>query len=55
MELESVGAIISTLGFPIVAYLLMFFKLDKTIEKLEGSINNNTELIKLLIAKEKGD
>lgn len=52
MELEPVASLIGTLGFPIVAYLLMFFKLDKTVEKLEESINNNTKLVEMLLKRE---
>lgn len=46
---ESVVTSIGSLGFPIVAYLLMFFKLDKTVEKLEQSINNNSRLVQAII------
>lgn len=46
---ESVVTLIGSLGFPIVAYLLMFFKLDKTVEKLEQSINNNSRLVQAII------
>lgn len=52
MDEQAIMGMIGTVGFPIVAYLLMFLKMDKTIEKLEESINNNTSLIKLLFERE---
>lgn len=48
---ESLTTLIGSLGFPIVAFLLMFFKMDKTIEKLEESIDNNTKLIQAFIER----
>jgi hypothetical protein len=44
--------LISTVGFPIVAYLLMVFKSDKSLEELKGAINNNTQAINLLLNRE---
>jgi len=41
METELIS-FIGTVGFPIVAFLLLFFKMDKTI-------NGNTEAIRSLI------
>lgn len=38
MEMEAITALIGTMGFPIVAYLLMFFKLEKTVDKLENTL-----------------
>jgi hypothetical protein len=43
---------ISTVGFPIVAYLLMVFKFDKSIAILTTAVNNNTTAIKILLEKE---
>lgn len=41
---------VGTLGFPIVAYLLLFFKLDKTLALIQVSLNNNTMAIQKLMA-----
>lgn len=49
---ESMVTMIGSLGFPIVAFLLMFFKMEKAIEKLGESINNNTLLIKAFMERE---
>lgn len=38
MEVEVISTMIGTMGFPIVAYLLMFFKLEKTVDKLENTL-----------------
>jgi hypothetical protein len=48
---ESLTTLIGSLGFPIVAFLLLFFKMDKTVEKLEQSINNNSQLIQAFIER----
>lgn len=37
--------LISTVGFPIVMCLLMYQNNTKTIEKLQSSIDNNTQAI----------
>lgn len=53
---EQITMLISTVGFPIVAYLLLFFKLDKTIGVIEESLKNNTIALQQLIASNsKGD
>lgn len=44
---------ISTIGFPIVAFLLMFWKLDKTVGLLTEAVNNSTVAVQLLLQKEK--
>lgn len=50
---ESLIAMIGSLGFPIVAYLLMFFKFDKSLETLKQAIDNNTTAINILLEREK--
>lgn len=40
MELESIQVLVGALGFPIVAYLLMFFKLIPAIEGLTKAVNS---------------
>lgn len=54
MSAETVNAIltgISTVGFPIVMCLIIFYQNEKTIETLKTTIDNNTSIIKELIAK----
>lgn len=46
MEVD-IYQLISTLGFPIVAYLLLFFKMDKSLKMLADAV----ESLKLLIEK----
>lgn len=42
---------ISTVGFPIIMCLIIFYQNEKTIETLKTTIDNNTSIIKELIAK----
>lgn len=54
MSAETVNAIltgISTVGFPIVMCLIIFYQNEKTIETLKTTIDNNTSIIRELIAK----
>lgn len=54
MSAETVNAIltgISTVGFPIVMCLIIFYQNEKTIETLKTTIDNNTSIIKELIVK----
>ena len=54
MSADVVNAIltgISTVGFPIVMCLIIFYQNEKTIETLKTTIDNNTSIIKELIAK----
>lgn len=54
MSAETVNAIItgiSTVGFPIVMCLIIFYQNEKTINTLKTTIDNNTSIIKELIAK----
>lgn len=54
MSTETVNAIltgISTVGFPIVMCLIIFYQNEKTIDTLKTTIDNNTNIIKELIAK----
>lgn len=47
--MEQYVQLISTVGFPIVAYLLMVFKSDKTLEALRSAVENNTTAIQSLM------
>jgi hypothetical protein len=54
MSADVVNAIlngISMVGFPIVMCLIIFYQNEKTIETLKTTIDNNTNIIKELIAK----
>lgn len=54
MSVETINAIltgISTVGFPIVMCLIIFYQNEKTIDTLKTTIDNNTSIIKELIAK----
>ena len=54
MSANAVNAIltaISTVGFPIVMCLIIFYQNEKTIETLKTTIDNNTSIIKELITK----
>lgn len=54
MSADVVNAIltgISTVGFPIVMCLIIFYQNEKTIDTLKTTIDNNTSIIKELIAK----
>lgn len=54
MSVETINAIltgISTVGFPIVMCLIIFYQNEKTIDTLKTTIDNNTNIIKELIAK----
>lgn len=44
---------ISTVGFPIVAFLLFFLKFDKTLGLLTTAVNNNTQAVQILLQKNK--
>lgn len=54
MSADVVNAIltgISTVGFPIVMCLIIFYQNEKTIETLKTTIDNNTSIIKEFITK----
>lgn len=51
MELETILTAISTVGFPIVMCLIIFYQNEKTIDTLKDTINNNSAVTKELIAK----
>lgn len=54
MSADAINAIltaISTVGFPIVMCLIIFYQNEKTIETLKTTVDNNTSIIKELVAK----
>lgn len=52
MGISEFSTIIGTVGFPIVAFFLMFTRMEKALEKMEQAINNNTLLVKILMERE---
>lgn len=51
MSLNDLYQIIGSVGFPIVAYLLMFNQNNKVLEDLKKTIEDNNELIKILMER----
>ena len=51
MELSELYQLIGSVGFPIVAYLLMFNQNNKVLEDLKKTIEDNNELIKILMER----
>lgn len=47
-EYQFLLSLIGNTGFPIVAFLLIFWKFDKSL----GLLNNNTNAVQLLLQKE---
>ena len=53
--MSEVTQLISTVGFPIVAYLLMVLQSNRNIEQLENAINNNTIALNQLMSEVKNN
>lgn len=51
MDFSELYQIIGSVGFPIVAYLLMFNQNNKVLEELKKTIEDNNELIKILMER----
>lgn len=51
MNLSDLYQIIGSVGFPIVAYLLMFNQNNKVLQDLKDTIEDNNELIKILLER----
>lgn len=51
--MEDIVQAISTIGFPIVAFLLVFLKLDKTLILLKEEVNKMTLNIQILLEQKK--
>lgn len=51
MDLSELYQIIGSVGFPIVAYLLMFNQNNKVLQDLKETIEDNNELIKILMER----
>lgn len=52
MGLEQIIQAISTVGFPIFAFLLVFWKFDKSLGLLTDAVNNNTQAVQILLERE---
>ncbi len=52
MDVNQISQMITTVGFPIVAYLLFYFRMEKIMSANTEATNNNSKLIDLLLAKE---
>lgn len=50
--MEEIIQAISTVGFPIIAFLLVFWKFDKSLGILIVAVNSNTQAVQLLLQKE---
>ena len=53
VKMQEIIQAISTVGFPIVAFLLIFWKFDKSLGLLTEAVNNYTSAVQLLLQKEK--
>lgn len=51
-EYQFLIGLIGNTGFPIVAFLLIFWKFDKSLGLLAEAVNNNTNAVQLLLQKE---
>lgn len=51
MDTQAITSLITSIGFPIVAYLLMFDQYNKVLQGVQKSINDNTLTIQKLIDK----
>ena len=51
MDFGELYQVIGSVGFPIVAYLLMFNQNNKVLEDLKKTIEDNNELIKILMER----
>lgn len=52
--MEQLTQAISTVGFPIVAFLLVFWKFDKTLGLLTEAVNNNTIAVRSMLQNDEG-
>lgn len=53
--MDAITQLISTVGFPIVMCLLMYFQNKNTIENMKSSIDENTKALKELLQKLGGE
>lgn len=51
MDVTEVTQLISSVGFPIVACMAMFYMNNKTLTELKDTIQNNTTVMELILQK----
>ena len=51
MNITEVTQLISSVGFPIVACMAMFYMNNKTLTELKDTIQNNTTVMELILQK----
>ena len=51
MDVTEITQLISSVGFPIVACMAMFYMNNKTLTELKDTIQNNTTVMELILQK----
>ena len=51
MDITEITQLISSVGFPIVACMAMFYMNNKTLTELKDTIQNNTTVMELILQK----
>ena len=51
MNITEITQLISSVGFPIVACMAMFYMNNKTLTELKDTIQNNTTVMELILQK----
>lgn len=51
MNVTEITQLISSVGFPIVACMAMFYMNNKTLTELKDTIQNNTTVMELILQK----
>ena len=51
MDITEITQLISSVGFPIVACMAMFYMNNKTLTELKDTIQNNTSVMELILQK----
>lgn len=45
MDVSAIGQLIGSIGFPIVAFIMMFYLFKDNMSKLNDTVNNNTKAL----------
>lgn len=51
MDITEITQLVSSVGFPIVACMAMFYMNNKTLTELKDTIQNNTTVMELILQK----
>lgn len=51
MNYEQIVTLIGSLGFPIVVCFILFWFINKTIEEVKDTVDNNTRMVEKLLDK----